>query len=160
IERPTIAVESRLGTTDASVAWPVLGDVGRRAMLVASVDGLRRIHALPADVLPDGTACSWRERGLRRADRYVARLVARDRLAPALLGDVRRRVRRGIDALPPDVALTPCHGCPGLREMAVERRQFAGWRDFEAMRLADPWIDVAHLVFAVEGPESTEQAKA
>src|SRR5206468_3971232 len=70
------------------------------------------------------------------------------------------RLRRGVDALPPDVALTPCHGCPGLREMAVERRAFVGWRDFEALRMADPWVDLAHLVFAVEGPEFTDQAKA
>src|SRR5205814_751891 len=69
VRRPTVAVESRLGTTDASVAWPVLGDVGRRAMLVAAVEGLRRIHALPEEVLPDGSIGSWRERVHRCADR-------------------------------------------------------------------------------------------
>jgi hypothetical protein len=158
VERPTVAVETRLGTTDAGIAWPVLGDVGRRGLLVAAVDGLRSLHSLPADVVPDGSVGAWRERVRRCADRNLARLAARDGLSSTLLAEVRARIRRGLEALPAEVALAPCHGSPGLREIAVERRAFAGWRDFETLRLADPWLDLAHLTFAVEGPESTPQA--
>jgi hypothetical protein len=124
------------------------------------MEGLLAVHALPDDVVPFPTVGAWRERVRRCADRNLVRLAERGGVESALLGEVRSRIRRGLDALPADVPLAPCHGSPGLREIAVEKRSFAGWRDFESVRMSDPWLDVAHLVFAVEGPESTPQAQA
>src|SRR5204862_7659551 len=110
-------------------------------------------------VVPSRTVGAWRERVRRCADRNLARLAERGGVESRLLAEVRARIRRGLESLPPDVVLSPCHGSPGLREIAVERRAFAGWRDFESVRMSDPWLDLAHLVFAVEGPESTPQAR-
>jgi aminoglycoside phosphotransferase (APT) family kinase protein len=152
--RPTVAVETRLGTTDAGVAWPVLGREGRDRVLGDAVAGLLRLHALSLDVVPGGSAGGWRERVHRCADRQLARLDDRGDIDASLLAAARRTLRRGLDAMPCDLRPVPCHGAPGLREIAVERRAFAGWRDFEAMRAGDPWLDLAHLAFMADGPES------
>ncbi|MCC7138991.1 MAG: phosphotransferase [Planctomycetes bacterium] len=157
---PAVAVERRLGATDAAVAWPVLGPAGRDAVLGAAVGALAALHALPASVVPGGSAGGWRERVRRCADRHLGRLTDRDDVPAATLAAVRDVVGQATEALAADLPLAPCHGAPGLRELTVERRAFSGWRDFEALRLGDPVLDLAHLSFAIEGPEATRSGAA
>lgn len=150
----TVAVESALGGSDAAVLWPALGPDGRLALLRAAAAALTRLHALPAGVVPGGTVGGWRERVRRCAARQHARLADRGDLPDPLLARVRAAVEAGVEGLPADLPLVPCHGAPSLREVAVVRRAFAGWRDLETLRLGDRWLDVAHLAFMTDGPES------
>ncbi len=151
---PAVAVETVVGTTDGARAWAALGRDGRAALLHAAATALTRLHALPAGVVPGGTVGGWRERVLRCAARHHGRLADRGDLPDALLARARAAVDALVADLPNDIALVPCHGAPSLREIAVAQRAFAGWRDLEALRLGDPWLDVAYLAFMTDGPES------
>lgn len=152
--RPAVAVETRLGTTDGATAWPLLGPPGRTALLREASAALCRLHGLPGTLVPGGTVGAWRERLRRCAARHLGRLADRGDLPPNVLGAVRAALDAGIAALPGEVAVVPCHGAPSLREVAVEKRAFVGWRDLEALRLGDPWLDVAYFAFMTDGPES------
>lgn len=151
---PAVAVETRLGTTDGAIAWPVLGREGRAALLHAAATALCRLHALPAGVVPGGTVGGWRERLVRCAAKHHGRLADRGDLPDGLLARARAAVDANLSGMPTDVALRPCHGAPSLREVAVEKRAFVGWRDLETLRLGDPWLDVAYFAFMTDGPES------
>jgi aminoglycoside phosphotransferase (APT) family kinase protein len=154
-----LTIEARLGTGDGLSSWRSLGTPARVAVAEDAARGLQLLHRLavadlpPLDAVPAVHRRTWRDLVVGRIERQVERLRRDDLLPADLVGRVEARLRQGADLLPADLERRPCHGAYGLDAVSVQRRAFAGLRDFEAACAGDPWMDVAYFLGSTGEPD-------
>ena len=153
-----VALETRLGTSDARTAWHILGTEGRVALAEDMAHGLWLLHRLSvADLGPWGVPARgpvrpWRETLLGRIARQMDRLRDADRLPADLTAAYEARLCRHAEAVPDEVERRPVHGSFGLESVAVQRRAYTGMRDVEVAGAGDPWEDVATFLVSTGEP--------
>src|SRR5262245_3093700 len=117
-ETPLVVVESSPGT-DAASRWDRLPRAAREALADPLARALERLHAVPAERLPEevraaGTAARaarpWREAVGAGVARRAARLREQGALAPDLLRRVEDRLASEVERIPAGVERALCHG--------------------------------------------------
>ena len=159
VEKPggsavTVALERRLGTTNAAVGWPILGAPGRLAFAEALAKALLELHRIesmtgPASDSGASAPLPWRSLVEERVRRRVAFLREADVLSRESAVRIEERMLAASAKLPESLAPSLCHGGLALPAAALERRVFAGLQDFESACLADRWLDVAAALTAL-----------
>ena len=155
----TVALERRLGTTNAAVGWPILGAPGRIAFAEALAKGFSALHAPGASSAsaPTGSATPpgeipWRAVVEDRVRKRVGLLRDADVLSPEFGSRTEAKLLEEASRLPVHLVPVLCHGTFALPAAALERRAFAGLSDFEGACTADPWLDVAAAVASLGDP--------
>ena len=146
----TVVVERRLGTSDAFSVWPMLGPVGRSALVEPAAAALRALHAFREGDLDLPIAARVGDDPAKEALGplllgplgLLESAIARERLPDDLRRALHARVETQLEALPTSLDRRLCHGTFGPHAMCLDRRAFVGLRDFEAARWGDPWEDL------------------
>jgi hypothetical protein len=179
---PTVVVEARLGTADAASRWDRLAPGTRTALSEPLAKALATLHALPAAdarralgspsvaneaeanrgvgdgaALPRAGPQGWREAVRVGVERRVGRVRAAGALDADVLARVEARLLSEVEAMPADVPRRLCHGRVRPSSIALEspgrgRSGFAGLRDLEEARAADPLTDVALWLLSTGDP--------
>lgn len=155
VETPFVVVETRVGATDAATQWDRLAKTSRVALAEPLAKALSAVHAVPLDRLAwrgAPPATPWRDAVRLGAERRLAALRPSGTLPPDLLNRVRTRLEFALEAMPKDVPRRLCHGHVRPSSVALERGAFAGLRDFEEARAADPLTDAALWMLSTGDP--------